>query len=115
MGLGAAGARNAAIVVLVDEFRLTRLTSASVPVFTDQRSTPHWANNEEGRIRIVATNSNHVRRDVLMLFLRPALDCDQLLSPRNLRERSLIQHKKRMKRFYAVPKWNWVKFVLISC
>jgi len=80
IGFGAVAALSVVMVVLVDEFRLTRLTSASVPVFTDQRSTPHCANNEEGRIRIVATNSNHVRRDVLMLFLRPALDCDQLLS-----------------------------------
>src|SRR5579859_6902968 len=32
IGLGAAGARNAAMVVLVEEFRLTKPTSASVPV-----------------------------------------------------------------------------------
>jgi len=32
MGFGAAGARNAAMVVLVGEFRLTRPASGSVPV-----------------------------------------------------------------------------------
>src|SRR2546423_13451340 len=34
-------ADNAAIVVGVAEFRFTKFLSASVPVFTDQRSVPH--------------------------------------------------------------------------
>src|SRR6476620_3414377 len=62
MGLGAAGVRNAAMVVLVEEFRLTRPASGSVPVFTDQRSTPHWANNADGTIRRSTTKNKRLRR-----------------------------------------------------
>src|SRR5437667_3840791 len=40
IGLGTVSARIAAIVVFCGAFRFTRCASGSVPVFTDQRSTP---------------------------------------------------------------------------
>jgi hypothetical protein len=43
MGLGAGRATRFAIVVVVVLERLIRFASASVPVFTDQRSTPQLA------------------------------------------------------------------------
>jgi hypothetical protein len=43
MGLGAGRAARLAIVVVVVLERLMRPASGSVPVFTDQRSTPHAA------------------------------------------------------------------------
>jgi len=63
MGLGAGTARREAMVVLVEEFRLTKPASGSVPVFTDQRSTPHCAYNAEGTTRrITASNKQRRRR-----------------------------------------------------
>jgi hypothetical protein len=43
IGLGAGDADRLAIVVVVTLERFMRLASGSVPVFTDQRSTPHVA------------------------------------------------------------------------
>src|SRR5437588_7220473 len=63
-GLGAVKARMLAMVVAVEEFRFTRPTSASVPVLTDQRSTPHCAYSgmEEEMERAATTTSNSRRR-----------------------------------------------------
>src|ERR1051326_405089 len=62
IGLGAGTARIEAMVVLVEEFRLTRPESGSVPVFTDQRSTPHCANNADGTTRRITARSKQRRR-----------------------------------------------------
>ena len=54
-------ARMFAMVVLVEEFRFTNPASASVPVFTDQRSTPHCARIKVGAetaIRTIAIGRN---------------------------------------------------------
>ena len=47
---GAVSARILAIVVEVETDVLTSATSASVPVLTDQRSTPHCAQAEPANI-----------------------------------------------------------------
>src|SRR6267154_4542378 len=62
IGLGAVNARIELMVVLVEEFRLTSPTSASVPVFTDQRSTPHWANSDVGTTSRSTANNKRLRR-----------------------------------------------------
>src|SRR5215471_13489835 len=69
IGFGAVNARIDAIVVLVEEFRLTMPASGSVPVFTDQRSTPHCENKVEGKARTAATTSKDKRRTLSMTFL----------------------------------------------
>src|SRR5215467_8509423 len=71
IGLGVAKARIEAIVVLVEEFRLTMPESASVPVFTDQRSTPHCAIKVEGNARTTATTSKKKRRKFTRFTLLP--------------------------------------------
>src|SRR5258706_14901058 len=48
MGLGVGQPRIVTIVCAVDEEMFTNPTSASVPVLTDQRSTPHCARIGEG-------------------------------------------------------------------
>jgi len=60
--LGAGKARMEVMVVLVVEFRLTRPTSASVPVFTDQRSTPHWAKSVVGITSRSTAKNKRLRR-----------------------------------------------------
>src|SRR6267378_2181239 len=62
MGLGVGKARIFAIVVFIGALRLTIPASASVPVFTDQRSTPHCARRLEGRTARVATTRKTRRR-----------------------------------------------------
>lgn len=62
MGLGAVKARIAVMVVLVGALRFTLLTSASVPVLTDQRSTPHCANSDEGTTRSSTTKNKRLWR-----------------------------------------------------
>src|SRR5215831_19610119 len=47
IGLGVVKARMFATVVLVGAWRLTMPASGSVPVLTDQRSTPHCARRVE--------------------------------------------------------------------
>src|SRR6266852_7394049 len=49
IGFGAAIADRAATVVAVGELRFTSPASVSVPVLTDQRSTPHCAKARVGR------------------------------------------------------------------
>src|ERR1700682_6163039 len=74
IGLGVANARMLVIVVFMGALRLTRPASASVPVFTDQRSTPHCARRLEGRTRrVVATtrNSRRRKRSIISELLRP--------------------------------------------
>jgi hypothetical protein len=68
IGFGAVNARIDAIVVLVEEFRLTMPASGSVPVFTDQRSTPHCENKVEGKARTAATTSKDKRRTLSIAF-----------------------------------------------
>lgn len=46
--MGAGQLRRVAMVLEVLPATFTRPTSASVPVFTDQRSTPHWARRSTG-------------------------------------------------------------------
>jgi hypothetical protein len=72
MGLGAGIALIVAMVVFADELTLTWLTSASVPVLTDQRSTPHCANNEDEVVTRSTANSNQTRRVFLIFVLAPA-------------------------------------------
>src|SRR5215510_7981933 len=63
IGLGAVNARMAAMVVLVEEFRFTSPASGSVPVLTDQRSTPHCDQiGVEERMKPAARASNSRRR-----------------------------------------------------
>src|SRR5437016_3097056 len=62
IGLGVAGARKATIVVLVEELRFTFALSASVPVLTDQRSTPHCANRVEGASKRTTPRNNKLWR-----------------------------------------------------
>lgn len=62
MGLGVGKARIFAIVVFIGALRLTKPASASVPVFTDQRSTPHCARRLEGRTSTRAATTSKTRR-----------------------------------------------------
>src|SRR6185312_7637256 len=66
IGLGAGAARMEVIVVLLEELRLTLLASGSVPVFTDQRSTPHCAHTEAG-IHTATTKRNQTLRNIRSL------------------------------------------------
>src|SRR5258708_4214819 len=74
MGFGVADAPMLVIVVFMGALRLTRPESASVPVFTDQRSTPHCARRLEGTTRrVVATtrSSRRRKRSIISELLRP--------------------------------------------
>src|SRR5258708_14157027 len=74
MGFGVANARMLVIVGFMGALRLTRPESASVPVFTDQRSTPHCARRLEGTARrVVATarSSRRRERSIIAEPLRP--------------------------------------------
>src|ERR1700730_18996545 len=68
IGLGAVKPRIVTMVVLLVDARFTSPASGSVPVFTDQRSTPHWAR------RSIAEEREHTanRRDLSDLFMRQA-------------------------------------------
>ncbi len=59
MGFGAVNARMFVMVVFVGALRLTKCASGSVPVLTDQRSTPHCASRLEDSSRRVETKSNN--------------------------------------------------------
>jgi hypothetical protein len=68
IGLGAVQLRIVAMVVLVVDARFTSPASGSVPVFTDQRSTPHCARRSVARER----DNTASRRDLSDLFMRQA-------------------------------------------
>src|SRR5215475_4154715 len=68
IGLGAGRARMELMVVLVEEFRFTRPASGSVPVLTDQRSTPHCANSAEGTTRRITARSKQLRRRCCIIY-----------------------------------------------
>src|SRR5882762_1437867 len=74
MGLGVGKPRIFAIVVFIGALRLTMPASASVPVFTDQRSTPHCARRLEGRTSRVPTTRKTRRREFSIVnFSRSSL------------------------------------------
>src|SRR5262249_60505233 len=68
MGFGAANARMFVMVVFDDEFRFTRPESASVPVLTDHRSTPHWAARWFAETRTRAATRRMERRKRSIIF-----------------------------------------------
>jgi hypothetical protein len=79
MGLGAGAARKEVMVVAVGAFRLTKPASGSVPVLTDQRSTPHCANILPGRTRRrkrATTVSGSIRAECLFIALL-IFSCDK--------------------------------------
>src|SRR3984893_17658661 len=76
MGLGADQLRIVTMVVLVVDARFTSPASGSVPVFTDQRSTPHWARSSVAR----ETDNTASRRDLSDLFMRQASKKNQFES-----------------------------------
>jgi hypothetical protein len=72
IGLGAGTARKEAMVVGEEEARLTLPASGSVPVFTDQRSTPHCDNNDVGATSTATARRKHSLRACDIRILRPA-------------------------------------------
>src|SRR5256885_1261173 len=82
MGLGVGQLRIVAIVVDADEPRLTKPLSASVPVLTDQRSTPHCA-KRWGAARRERKQRNRPRERCISI-----LQTERVVERRVLRERS---------------------------
>src|SRR5437762_11625609 len=64
---GAAICMRSATVVAVVELRLTFEASASVPVFTDQRSTPHCAHARLQSISTIRETNNKQDSGFMML------------------------------------------------
>ena len=81
IGLGAVRERRLAMVVEEEELRLIAPAPESVPVLTDQRSTPHWAESVSRPTRTTNPTTQQILRNVRMssspnVVVTPYLDRD---------------------------------------
>src|SRR5215472_6378048 len=109
IGLGVVKARMFATVVLVGALRLTVPASGSVPVLTDQRSTPHCARRvEEERKQTISRREKRRNMDFIEAPIRLFFELRTANGNRTTLNGVLRERKSSMKKSDSGSKLEWI-------